>query len=48
MWKRKDDCRWGNFLQVLKQKISMDKYFCFRFGTKVFIFLFIDKERCDR
>ena len=21
---------------------------CFRFGTKVFIFLFIDVERCDR
>ena len=32
----------------LQKKISLDKHFCFRFGTIVIMFLFIDKERCDR
>ena len=27
---------------------SFDKHFCFRFGTIVIIFLFIDVERCGR
>ena len=30
------------------KKISLDKHFCFRFGTIVIIFLFIDVERYDR
>ena len=30
----------------LQKKISLDKHFCFRFGTIVIIFLFIDMERC--
>ena len=29
------------------KKISLDKHFCFRFGTIVIIFLFIDVERYD-
>ena len=28
----------------LQKKISLDKHFCFRFGTIVIIFLFIDVE----
>ena len=32
----------------LQKKISLDKPFCFRFGTIVIIFLFIDLERFDR
>ena len=32
----------------LQKKISLDKRFCFRFGTIVIIFLFIDLERLDR
>ena len=32
----------------LQKKISLDKHFCFRFGTIVIIFLFIDVERCGR
>ena len=32
----------------LQNKISFDKNFCFRFGTIVIIFLFIDMERCGR
>ena len=32
----------------LQNKISFDKHFCFRFGTIVMIFLFIDMERCGR
>ena len=32
----------------LQKKISLDKHFCFRFGTIVIIFLFIDVERCVR
>ena len=32
----------------LQKKISLDKHFCFRFGTKVIIFLFIDVEKCGR
>ena len=34
--------------QVKKKKISLDKHFCFRFGTIVLIFLFIDVEKCGR
>ena len=32
----------------LQKKISLDKRLCFRFGTIVIIFLFIDLERFDR
>ena len=32
----------------LQKEISLDKHFCFRFGTIVIIFLFIDVERCVR
>ena len=32
----------------LQKKISLDKHFCFRFGTIVIIFLFIDVERLGR
>ena len=34
----------------LQKKISLDKHFCFRFGTIVifFLFLFIDVERFGR
>ena len=32
-------------LNLQKKKISLDKHFCFRFGTIVIIFLFIDLER---
>ena len=32
----------------LQKEISLDKHFCFRFGTIVIIFLFIDVERCGR
>ena len=32
----------------LQKKISLDKHFCFRFGTIVIIFLFIDVERFGR
>ena len=39
----------GIFLLLnLQKKISLDKHFCFRFGTIVIIFLFIDAERCGR
>ena len=39
----------GIFLLLnLQKKISLDKHFCFRFGTIVIIFLFIDVERCGR
>ena len=39
----------GIFLLLnLQKKISLDKHFCFRFGTIVIIFLFIDVERCVR
>ena len=31
-----------------ESSFSLDKYICFRFGTKVLIFLFIDMERFDR
>ena len=31
-----------------KKKISLDKHFCFRFGTIGIIFLFIDVETCGR
>ena len=31
-----------------KKKISFDKHICFKFGTIVIIFLFIDVERCGR
>ena len=31
-----------------KKKISFYKHFCFKFGTIVFIILFIDVERCGR
>ena len=36
------------FASKLAKKISLDKHFCFRFGTIVIIFLFIDVERCGR
>ena len=49
MWKGKDDCRRGNsFASKLAKKINLDKHFCFRLGTIVIIFLFIDVERHDR
>ena len=32
----------------LQKKISLDKHFCFRFGTIVIIFLFIDMEKRGR
>ena len=32
----------------LQKKISLDKHFCFRFGTIVIIFLFIDVEKLGR
>ena len=32
----------------LQKKISLDKHFCFRFGTIVIIFLFTDVERPGR
>ena len=32
----------------LQKEISLDKHFCFRFGTIVIIFLFIDVERRGR
>ena len=35
---KKDDSRWGNFLLLSLQKITLDKHFYFRFGTKVLIF----------
>ena len=35
------------FASKLAKKISLDKHFCFRFGTVV-IFFFIDVERCGR
>ena len=39
MWKRKDDCRWGNFFaSKLVKNINLDKHFCFRFGTIVITF----------
>ena len=31
-----------------QKKKSLDKHFCFRFGTIVIIFLFVDVERCGR
>ena len=40
--------RWGNLSLLNLQKLSLDKHFCFRFGTKVLIFLFIDMERLGR
>ena len=36
------------FLLLNLQKISLDKYFCFKFCTIVLIFLFIDVERLGR
>ena len=36
------------FYKFRSKKISLDKYFCFRFGTKVIIFLFIDVKSCGR
>ena len=35
-------------LQKKKKKFSLDKHFCFRFGTIVIIFLFIDVEKLGR
>ena len=32
----------------LQKEISLDKHFCFRFGTIVIIFLFIDMEKRGR
>ena len=34
--------------KLSKKKISLDKHFCFRFGTIGIIFLFIDVETCGR
>ena len=36
------------FVFKLAKKISLDKHFCFRFGTIVIIFLFIDMEKRGR
>ena len=33
------------FVSKLAKKISLDKHFCFRFGTIMSIFLFIDVKR---
>ena len=35
------------FASKLAKRISLDKHFCFRFGTVV-NFFFIDVERCSR
>ena len=35
-------------LFLLLKKVSLGKHFCFRFGTIVVIFLFIDVERLGR
>ena len=35
-------------LATTTKKISLDKHFCFRFGTITIIFLFIDVERLGR
>ena len=32
----------------LQKELSLDTHFCFRFGTIVIIFSFIDVERCGR
>ena len=32
----------------LQKKVSLDKHFCFRFGTIGVVFLFIDVERLGR
>ena len=36
------------FYKFESKKLAQINIFCFRFGTKVFIFLFIDMERYDR
>ena len=36
------------FASKLAKKISLDKHFCFRFGTIVIIFLFTDMKRRGR
>ena len=36
------------FYKFKSKKLAQINIFCFRFGTKVLIFLFIDVERCDR
>ena len=35
------------FYKFKSKKLAQINIFCFRFGTKVFIFLFIDMERLD-
>ena len=52
MWKRKDDCRRGNFfasklvINIYIYIYNLDKHFCFRFGTIVVIFFFV--YRCGK
>ena len=36
------------FYKFKRKKISLDKHFCFTFGTIVIFFSFIDVERCGR
>ena len=36
------------FCKFKSKKLVWIIIFCFKFDTKVFIFLFIDVERCDR
>ena len=47
MWKRKDADEVIFLLLNLQKKISWDKHFCFRFGTILIIFLFIDVNLAD-
>ena len=47
MWKRKDADEVIFLLLNLQKKISWDKHFCFRFGTILIIFSFIDVNLAD-
>ena len=47
MWKRKDADEVIFLPLNLQKKISWDKHFCFRFGTILIIFLFIDVNLAD-
>ena len=43
----KEECEKERIKKILK-KINLSKRFCFKFGTMVIIFLFIDVERHGR
>ena len=47
MWKRKDADEVIFLLLNLQKTISWDKHFCFRFGTILIIFSFIDVNLAD-